>query len=263
MLSFELPADLADAFEARRRGPTTVVVRRDFGDAFDDRGLGRSPERPSDASMLGGGRGATWTATAPGVGEFVVRPGRRGGWPGKFVRSRYLRGHRFLDELVLTERLRRRGAPVPEALAAVQRSRAVGYETWLVTRRSAARPLARVIAELDESEAAGAMEAAGRLIGAFHGAGGKHADLNAHNVLVPDAVGGGSGLVIDLDRGDMSPVGTWGDVNEAELRRLRRSLAKLGLAAGLAAWDHFERGYTSGAPDPSAASGESRGSTAP
>ncbi|MGI9037523.1 MAG: lipopolysaccharide kinase InaA family protein, partial [Gemmatimonadota bacterium] len=207
MASFQLPVDLGDAFVARRRGSTTIVVRRDFLDVFEDRGLGSSAAAPPDGQALGGGRGAAWTAPAPGVGAFVVRPGRRGGWPGRLVKSRYMLGHRFLDELVLTERLRRRGAPVPEALAAVQRGRSIGYETWLVTRRSVARPLAGVLADLADSEAARAMEEAGRLVGAFHAAGGGHADLNANNVLVGGPGAPGTGLVIDHDRGRLRPAG--------------------------------------------------------
>jgi 3-deoxy-D-manno-octulosonic acid kinase len=60
----------------------------------------------------------------------------------------------------------------------------------------------------------------------FHRAGVWHADLNAHNVLVT-----ADGLyLIDFDRGRMRiPSPAW---QQANLQRLRRSLLKLGAAAG-------------------------------
>lgn len=248
MAAFRLPADLDDAFEHRRDGGVMAIVRRDFAHTFDARELMCGLQPPRDATALGGGRGATWAATATtGLGEFVVRPGRRGGWAGRVLRSRYLVGHRFLDELVLTERLRRRGAPVPAALAAVQRRRAIGYETWLVTRRAAARPLPDVVATGGPAGMGRAMDEAGRLVGAFHAAGGEHADLNANNVLLGCEVGGG-GLVIDLDRGRMRAGGASPEARRSDLQRLRRSLAKLGLEECLAAWSRFEGGYESTGP---------------
>src|SRR6185312_24099 len=63
------------------------------------------------------------------------------------------------------------------------------------------------------------------VVGRFHRAGIWHADLNAHNVLVSPA-----GLhLIDFDRGrQRAPAAGW---RLANLRRLRRSLLKLGAAA--------------------------------
>lgn len=251
MAPFQLPVDLADAFEACRDGPATVVVRHDFQAAFEARGLASAAVSPPDGAELRGGRGGAWAAIAEGFGAFVVRPGQRGGWPGRIVRTRYFLGHRFLDELVLTERLRRLGAPVPEALAAVQRDKSIGYETWLITRRTAARPLPDIIANLTVAEAAGPMEEAGRLVGSFHAAGGEHADLNAYNLLLGEGDGRPAGVVIDLDRGRLHPGGARPAARRTELARLRRSLSKLGLAAGLGAWPRFERGYASPCTGPS------------
>jgi 3-deoxy-D-manno-octulosonic acid kinase len=233
-----------------------AIVRRDFGQTFDARELMSGPQPARDATALRGGRGATWAATATGLGEFVVRPGRRGGWAGRVLRSRYLVGHRFLDELELTERLRRRGAPVPAALAAVQRRQAIGYETWLVTRRAAARPLPDVVATVGPAGVGRAMDEAGRLVGAFHAAGGEHADLNANNLLLGGCEAGGGGLVIDLDRGRMRAGGASPQARRSDLQRLRRSLAKLGLEECLAAWSRFEGGYESAGPAAAGAAAE-------
>lgn len=245
MRGSSLPPDLDGVFARLRRGPLVVVVRPDVRDAIEALGLDRSPVPPAGAARPGGGRGGAWIASLPPVGEAVVRPGRRGGWFGRLVRSRYFVGDRFVDELFLTERLRRRGAPVPEPLAAVRRERRPGYETWLVTRRiPGAVPVAEGLADAPADRVPGLLEAAGRAVGRLHRAGGDHADLNAWNLLVADD----EAWVVDLDRGQLRPAPLAPGRAAADMTRLRRSFAKLGLIEALAAWPAFERGYAS-APD--------------
>ena len=136
MVTTDVPADLAGEFELRRAPARVALVRSGFGPAFDALGLFASAAPVADALSPAGGRGGAWVAGDGEGGRIVVRPGRRGGWPGRLIRSRYFLGDRFLSELILTERLRRRGAPVPEPLAAVRVERRVGYETWLVSREN-------------------------------------------------------------------------------------------------------------------------------
>lgn len=237
-----LPSDLDDAFERVRTGPHVFVVRSDVREALEALGLDRSPAPPTGAASPGGGRGGAWIAPLPMGGEIVIRPGRRGGWFGRWIRSRYFLGDRFVDELILTERLRRRGAPVPEPLAAVRRGRRPGYETWLVTRRiPGVVPAAEAWATAPEGRLPDRLEAAGRAVGRLHAAGGEHADLNAWNILVGDD----DAWIVDLDRGRLRPAPLARAGAAANLARLRRSLAKLGLAEALEAWPAFERGYAS------------------
>lgn len=241
-----LPPDLDGVFERLRCGPRIVVVRSEVREALEALGLDRSPAPTAGAAIPAGGRGGAWIVSLPTGGEAVVRPGRRGGWFGRLVRSRYFVGDRFVQELILTERLRRRGAPVPEPLAAVRHEHRPGYATWLVTRRIPGTvPAAEALAAAPADRMDVLLEAAGRGVGRLHRAGADHADLNAWNVLLrcdgerPDA------WIVDLD-GARLQAGALGPRRAAaNLARLRRSLAKLALSGALAAWPAFERGYTS------------------
>lgn len=249
-----LPDWMRDRFE-RVDGPgTAALVRRDFRDAFDAHGLlGCAGPAPVDgAPVSAGGRGDARVLPAGALGEVVVRPFRRGGWVRHLVRDRYFGGSRAFREIVLTERLRRDGAPVPEAVAAVQSRVGPGpaYAACLVTRRLAGyAPAAEVLRGLRPGEAAGYMERIGAAIRRAHVAGGAHADLNAWNVLVAAGRPGLSPILIDWDRGRWRRGGVGRRRARANLARLRRSLGKLKLAGALAAWAALERGYDSG-PDP-------------
>jgi len=258
-----VPSDLADAFELHRAAGRVALVRSDFRPAFDALGLLTSPA-VSDAGgrapdAIAGGRGGALVVDAGAAGEIVVRPGRRGGWFGKLVRRRYFAGDRFMEELVVTERLRRRGAPVPDPLAAVRRPRAVGYETWLATRRlPGAEPAAVALAATPADRLRGPMRAMGRAVRALHEAGGDHADLNAWNVLLGwEGESEVRAFVVDLDRGRLRPAPLGAKRARANLARLRRSLRKLELVHALAAWPEFERGYSPGDQAAGDASGDS------
>ena len=100
----------------------------------------------------------------------------------------------------------------------------------LVTRRLPGRTLAE---RLDAGPLdARAWAAVGRCIARFHVAGIRHADLNAHNVMLD---GDGTVFLIDFDRASRRASGPgvarWRTDN---LRRLRRSLAKLADRGGRA-----------------------------
>lgn len=233
-------AELPPGFAEMRRAETVVVLRANTAEALADAGLLDSPEAASGAHPLNAGRGGAWATDVEGLGPVVVRPGRRGGVPGRFLRRRYFVGRRFVDELVITELLRRRGAPVPVPLAAVERPRRPGYETWLITRRVVSAY------SLDEALRDAGLDVetplarAGRLVARFHRAGGEHADLNAANLLLAR---GATDTVIDLDRGRLHPGGTPEQVRLRNLARLRRSLVRLELNRALAAWDALTGAY--------------------
>jgi 3-deoxy-D-manno-octulosonic acid kinase len=242
-------------FAVLRDGRTTAVVQNDFVDSFHRYRLidcWRTPllslpesqrESAESAPRVGGGRGGIRVVPAGPFGEAVVRPYRRGGLVEKVNRRTYFVGSRAFSELVATHRLRRRGAPVPEVLAAVQSRFRAGYLACLVTRRIAKTvPAAEVLGSATAARRAAVLESMGRAIRLLHEAGGVHADLNAYNILVPEE-GEGPAFVIDLDRASVLS----GPVPErrarANLRRLRRSLLKLGLDEAVAHWDVLESGY--------------------
>ena len=184
------------------------------------RGRGALTTRP-------GGRGGVAIITRP-LGEWVLRHYRRGGLVAAWMGDRYLwtgadRTRPFAEFRLLGE-IARLGLPGPKVVAARYCRHGLFYTADLITCRIANAPT------LAECLAAGRLDgvlaaAVGVLVARFHRAGIRHADLNAHNVLVGD-----DGLyLIDFDRGRLQPPApAW---RLANLRRLRRSLLKLGAAA--------------------------------
>lgn len=183
---------------------------------------------------IAGGRGGVAIIATP-VGECILRHYHRGGMVAALMGDRYLwtgadRSRPFIEFRLLGE-IACRGLPGPVAVASRYVRHGSFYRADLITRRIAdALTLAECLMQgrLD-AELAGEV---GALIGRFHRAGVWHADLNAHNVLVA----GGKLHLIDFDRGRLrAPSPTW---QQANLRRLRRSLLKLGAARqGAAAFE--------------------------
>lgn len=172
-----------------------------------------------------GGRGSVVFVETP-AGVCALRHYHRGGMVAPLLGDRYLwtgreRTRGFAEFRLLAE-LRRRGLPAPDPVAARFCHRAgIYYTADLLTRRiEQIRTLAELIAA-DELDAALAGRV-GALVARFHAEGVDHADLNAHNVLV-----GPNGLwLVDFDRGRIRR--SQGEWCQANLRRLRRSLLKLG-----------------------------------
>jgi len=240
---------ILDRFEVVRTPDAAAFVRSDFREIFERNCLLECPAgRAARATDLTGGRGEAWVLSAGPFGDVVIRPYRRGGWISHFVKRRYLAGARAFQELLVNERLRRNGAPVPEVLAAVQeRMRpGPGYSACIVTRRIAGTvPAAEALARVPASELRILMEDIGRAIRRCHEAGGWHADLNAWNLLVPDARPDLPVVLIDWDRGRWIPEGVPDRAGRANLSRLARSLRKLELRSALEAWPDLELGYSS------------------
>jgi len=258
----QLPDWMAGEFTVIRADRTTAMVRHDFVDSFHRHrlvdcsrvpvlsmpGTGGSPE-----GSLAGGRGGVRVVAAGSLGEAVVRPYRRGGLVEKINRRRYFVGDRAFSELISTRRLHRRGAPVPEVLAAVQSAMRPGYQACLVTRLIPdAPPAAVLLAVASESTLGRILESMGRAIRLLHEAGGVHADLNAHNILVSED-GEGPAFVIDLDRVGLTAGPAPERRARANLLRLHRSCVKLGLHAALSDWDLLERAYWAPPEPPPAA----------
>jgi 3-deoxy-D-manno-octulosonic acid kinase len=242
-----------------------AVVRSDFLSHFERHRLldfavfslravsGGSADATSESGGLTGGRGTVRIVQAGPLGEAVVRPYRRGGLVEAFNERRYFLGNRAFDELVATHRLHRRGAPVPEVLAAVQTALRPGYAACIVTRRvPKAISAAAALEHASASRTTAVLEAMGRSVRRLHEAGGVHADLNAHNLLVPEDVDGAV-TIIDLDRVGVVSGPAPPRRARANLDRLRRSLRKLGLDPALDRWNDFERAYKSPPRPPTAA----------
>jgi 3-deoxy-D-manno-octulosonic acid kinase len=177
--------------------------------------------------MQSGGRGGVAIISSP-AGECVLRHYHRGGLVARLMGDRYLwtgaDRSRGFAEFRLLGTIARLGLPGPSVVAARYCRHGLFYTADLMTRFIEDAPT------LAECLAAGRLdgelaEEVGALVARFHRAGIWHADLNAHNVLVTtDQL-----YLIDFDRGQLRPPArTW---RLANLKRLRRSLLKLGAAA--------------------------------
>lgn len=191
------------------------------------------------------GRGNTVFVATP-FGNAALREYRRGGWPARVVRDRYLflgfQKSRPFREFHLLSRLYVDGFPVPAPLAARCERQGMFYRGALMTRLL---PDATTLADslLDSLHNDSSLEHVGRVIRTFHAGGVDHADLNVRNILVnadDQAV-----YLVDFDRSTYRPGHR---VNgEKNIRRLERSLQKLNLThpdidAGTA-WAAIKRGY--------------------
>jgi 3-deoxy-D-manno-octulosonic acid kinase len=180
---------------------------------------------------LAGGRGAVWAVTLGPDARGVLRWYRRGGVIRHFVHDRYFGWTpRPIRELALTDAVIRRGVPAPEVLAArVDRLPGGWYRGAIVTREVAG---ARTFAEELRAHPTGAerhavLDVVGRAVRDLHDRGVQHRDLNANNILVTRDGGEVRVHFIDFDRAEVLRAVS-SRVRDRELRRLERSLDKLG-----------------------------------
>lgn len=196
------------------------------------------PVRPdmNAVPVAEGGRNAAWYVSCNGH-QGVLRHYHRGGWAARVSRDRYLwsgrRNVRSLNEFDILRSLYEAGLPVPRPYAAAYWRRGLTYRAAiLVERIPDVRPLASVLDVADSEQVA-------RSIYAMHEQGVWHADLNAYNVLLDPE---GRAWLIDFDKARRPVLSL--ERRSANLLRLRRSLAKVAGAQGIAWWDGLNRSYT-------------------
>jgi len=173
-----------------------------------------------------GGRGQA-LAVATEAGPAVLRRYCRGGQAARISRDRYVflgyERSRSLREWRVMRRLRELGLPVPRPLMASCERAGVTYRAGLLT---ALIPDARSLAEAGAGLTAADWRSLADTLARLFSAGVVHADLNAHNLLL-DRIG--CWYVIDFDRARIQP----GPADPAPMiRRLQRSMAKMGIRAG-------------------------------
>jgi 3-deoxy-D-manno-octulosonic acid kinase len=185
-----------------------------------------------------GGRQSAWFVQGD-FGHGVLRHYRRGGLAARLSRRHYIwlgesRTRSFM-EFRLLESLGAQGLAVPPPLAAAYWRSGLSYEcAILVERLPDVRPLALML----DDAGVPLVSAVAAALARMHEAGVWHADLNAYNILV-DARG--HAWIIDFDRGRQRGVSARARANN--MRRLRRSLEKVGGARGLALHDRLEAAY--------------------
>ena len=219
------------------------------GDSLFERAYWRSR---GTLEEVAGGRGSV-AFIRDGARRWVLRHFRRGGFLARFIDDTYLwtgaDRTRSFTEWRLLRRLREWELPVPRPVAARYTRSGLGYRADLITEELPSRlTLAQALAARPLDPAG--WQAVGRCVGTLHSRGVRHADLNAHNLLLGAA---GAVYVLDFDRGRIEPRGSW---EQRVIERLRRSLEKVSrdLPAGRfvdAQWDEFLQGVAACAPSTS------------
>jgi 3-deoxy-D-manno-octulosonic acid kinase len=179
---------------------------------------------------LPGGRG-TVAFIHEGARRWVLRHYRRGGLVARVLQDAYLwtgaQRTRGYAEWRLLRRLREWQLPVPRAIAARYTRAGLVYRADLITEELPAR---LTLAQALEAQGVNAerWRAVGRCVGRLHARGVRHADLNAHNLVLGE---GEEVYVLDFDRGRVLARGEW---ENRVIERLHRSLEKVsrGLPAG-------------------------------
>ena len=213
---------------------------------FDERALAARGALDGRARA---GRGNTHFLVLDGH-ALVLRHYRRGGLVRHLSERRYLwtgiERTRAVREFELLRELEAEGLSVPRPHACAVNRHGLVWSGSLVTHRLPGQTLA------DRLDARGLVpwEHVGRCIARFHAKGVRHADLNAHNVMLD----GENVFLIDFDRAsrrrvpsgssvaaraprsaagsDVGPAHEAAGWQRANLDRLRRSLAKLSRRAG-------------------------------
>jgi len=195
-----------------------------------------------------GGRGAALFINHDGH-DWVLRHYYRGGLPGKFFSDHYLwigeSRVRSFREWDLLSRMHALGLPVPAPVAARYVRRGWNYRADLITvRLQDVTPLSLLLVE--NHVAPHMWSRIGACIARFHMAGFYHADLNAHNVQInsSDAI-----YLLDWDRGEQRPTGSW---RHSNLARLHDSLDKVSPFGKLPLrdWQGVVNGYVDTWKDP-------------
>lgn len=203
-----------------------------------------SSVQPIRGPLRSAGRGTT-LIVSDGEHEFVWRRYLRGGLIGKLIKNTYFwRGEdetRSFIEWRLLSKLKRMGLNVPTPAAACYRKTAMFYTADLLTVRiPGIRSLADRLIEAPGDEQF--WQSLGAGIAAVHEAGVYHADLNAYNVQlkVDDEL-----WLLDFDRGELSPSGTWKQETLARLHRSLRKIRELSAEVNFAEenWEQFLQGY--------------------
>ncbi len=212
-----LIAAALSAFEVVEHGKVRAYLRGD--DAAWLRAAGvLEPETLAGSGGLGRGRGERIVL---GGRQCFVKQYFRGGVLGKVLRDGYVSAARFGRELAAGEILRRRGLPVPAALALVIETRGLLCRAWLVSELiDGVTTLGAALGAAFPRTRRRLLRDAGAAIRRMHDSGVAHPDLTLDNIVVDRD---GRVLVLDFDRCTLTP---WAARRRHNLFRLHRSALK-------------------------------------
>jgi hypothetical protein len=216
-----------------------TLVRAELADdaralgLFDSDAIARAL---ASGKPLAGGRGAAAAlsqriaarvGSVPNSWDIVMRQLRHGGWLAPILRTSHWGAARVLGELEATLALFDAGAPVPAPALVLARRRAGPlWECAIGTQRLPGVTLLALLRdEPSGARRSAALRACAEAARAFHDRGGRHADLNATNVLVHAEGAAARAWLIDLDRARVARF-VPPRRRAREIARLWRSLAK-------------------------------------
>ena len=206
----------------RQQGTSHFWVAEKYSTSFEPGWLDASYWQQRDAiAGTAQGRGTTlFIAHTPAL---VLRRYQRGGLVAKLNRMHYLynglQRSRPFQELSLLQTLQQKQLPAPAPVAAGLYRCGLYYTAAILTERIA--EATDLVSRLrQQSLGTSDWIETGRTIARFHQAGIYHSDLNANNIML-DAQH--QVWVIDFDKCEQRPTGSWTSNN---LSRLHRSLVK-------------------------------------
>jgi len=217
------------------------IIREINEDRFQPAGWMHA--EPVSAALAAAGRGKTmYVGNVPR--QFVLRHYMRGGLVSKVNGDSYLwtgeeRTRPFAEWRMLAK-MADSGLRVPRPAAARYRRHGPIYKADIITVRIPdVMPLSEYVSCEPPAEF---WESLGTAVREFHGHGVYHADMNAYNLQIDKD---GDLWMLDFDRGQLLPPGTW---QQKTLSRLHRSLQKIvGLNPQLhfrrSNWEQFLEGY--------------------
>ncbi|MBI4712734.1 MAG: hypothetical protein HY762_05470 [Planctomycetes bacterium] len=220
---YDIPAN----FEVIQQQNCTCVIRQDYKDKID-RLLA-----PGDARTIKGR--AEHPVIRLDTDTFVIiRRYKRGGLAGLVLPDIFLGSGRAGQELVVTEKARAAGAPVPEALGIVIKP-VFGYlcRIYIITRQiTGATTLYETLLSLKNitdsalllSQKTKLIKAVSQAVFKLHNAGVWHADLQLRNILI----NGNTAYLIDFDKAKYYKQLSLAQ-KVGNLIRINRSLLKLKL----------------------------------
>lgn len=201
---------------------------------------------PVTGALRAAGRGNT-LIVSNGGDEYVLRKFVRGGLIGRLIKDTYFwNGEdetRSFAEWRLLSKLVKKGLNVPIPAAACYRRTAMFYTAVLLTVRI---PGVRSLAErlLQAPGSKDFWQSLGIAVCRVHAEDVYHADMNAYNIQLDEK---DEVWMLDFDRGQLSPTGTW---KQETLSRLHRSLKKIKELSpevhfAESDWEQFLDGYFS------------------
>jgi 3-deoxy-D-manno-octulosonic acid kinase len=226
--------ELTEFVKKTRQG--AIVYDSDIFDQVSEdlfRARGWQSVEPVRGTLRAAGRGNTLIVSDGGQ-DFVLRKYVRGGLVGRLIKDTYFwNGEddtRCFAEWRLLRNLVKKGLNVPIPAAAYYRRTAMFYTADLLTVRiPGIQSLADRIMQARGSDEF--WESLGVAICRIHAEDVYHADMNAYNIQLDE---NDEVWLLDFDRGELSPTGTW---KQETLSRLHRSLRKItSLSPGI----HFD-----------------------